>query len=396
MQPSLSDEDRSDAQLEAIFRAQFADLYRFIYRQVHNAAIAEDLTSAVFLKAIRWLQQERSQESVKGWLYATARSSIADYWREHAQIHLLPLEAAEEMPVLAQESDEQTRPLQARIQRLLDGLSSRERDILTLRYFQGYNAAEIGQLLGLSANHVRVLQMRALRRAALLETEERSIPVESPTLPTLPYNQQALRVLELSKEEALALNHNYVGTEHLLLGLLRERSGAKELIDGGVTFEGIRGGILFIIKRGEETPAPDPHFTPRTQQVFVLAGEEAQGLGETAISPRHLLVAILREGQGIAAGLLRVSGVSLEQVGETVAIRVVPDIKEGDITLPADFQVALQQHPEEQSAFEKLTFTKKKNMVDEIEQAEGQAARSQQIEKTLGVLQYIHKRLQQQ
>jgi RNA polymerase sigma factor (sigma-70 family) len=137
MEPSFSEEDRRDAQLEAIFRTHVADLYRYIYQQVHHAVIAEDLTSAVFLKALRWLQQGRSPESVKGWLYTTARSIIADYWGEHTQIEFLPLEAVEEMPLLSDESDEQMRPLQARIQHLLDGLSSRERDILTLRFFQG-------------------------------------------------------------------------------------------------------------------------------------------------------------------------------------------------------------------------------------------------------------------
>src|ERR1700680_1120469 len=118
MGPSCSEDDRRDAQLEAIFRTHFADLYRYIHRQVHHAAIAEDLTSAVFLKAIRWLQQDRSQESVRGWLYATARSIMADYWREHEQISLLPLEEVEEMPVIFEESDERMRPLQARIQSL--------------------------------------------------------------------------------------------------------------------------------------------------------------------------------------------------------------------------------------------------------------------------------------
>ncbi|HLL78318.1 MAG TPA: RNA polymerase sigma factor, partial [Ktedonobacteraceae bacterium] len=137
MEPSNSGKDTGDTQLEAIFRAQFADLYRYIFRQVSNTALAEDLTSAVFLKAMRWLQQNRSQESVKGWLYATARSAIADYWQENSQMRLLPLEEAEEMPMLSQVSDEQLRPLQIRIQRLLDGLSPRERDVLTLRYFQG-------------------------------------------------------------------------------------------------------------------------------------------------------------------------------------------------------------------------------------------------------------------
>src|SRR5713226_3994950 len=201
MEPSFSEEDSRDAQMETIFRTHVADLYRYIYRQVHHAVIAEDLTSAVFLKALRWLQQDRSPESVKGWLYATARSIIANYWREHAQIEFLPLEAVEAMPLLSEESDEQLRPLQARIQRLLGGLPSRERDILTLRFFQGYSAAEIGQVLGLSAEHVRVLQLRALRRAASLEAKERNVPVESPNMP---YNEQALHVLELTKEEARA------------------------------------------------------------------------------------------------------------------------------------------------------------------------------------------------
>ncbi len=393
MEPSFSEEDRRDARLEAIFRTHFADLYRYIYRQVHNAVIAEDLTSAVFLKALRWLQQNRSSESVKGWLYATARSIIADYWREHTQIHLLPLEEVEEMPMLTEERDEQMRPLQARVQRLLDGLSSRERDILTLRYFQGYSAVEIGQELGLSANHVRVLQLRALRRAASLEAEERSVPMESPIMP---FNEQALRVLELTKEEMRAFNHNYIGTEHLLLGILREGSAAEELIKQGVTFEGMRGGIMFILGgRQEGTPGSQPGFTPRTQKVLVMAGEEAQRLGETAISPRHLLVAILREGQGIAAQLLQVSGVRLEQVGETVHISMVPETEERPITLPTDFQEALQQHPAARSLFERLSYTKKKRFVDRIEQAEGEAARSQQVEKTIELLHQIHQQHQQ-
>ncbi len=393
MEPSFSEEDRRDAQLDAIFRTHFADLYRYIYRQVKHSVIAEDLTSAVFLKALRWLQQDRSQESVKGWLYATARTIIADYWRERTQLHLLPLEAVEEMPMLSDESDEQMRPLQARLQRLLDGLPSRERDILTLRYFQGYNAAEIGQVLGLSAKHVRVLQLRALRRAALLEAEERSVPVESPIMP---YNEQALRVLELTKEEARAFNHNYIGTEHLLLGILREGSAAAELITQGVTFEGMRGGIMFILGgRQEGHSGSQPGFTPRTQKVLALAGEEAQRLGETAISPHHLLVAILREGQGIAAQLLQVSGVRLEQVGETVHISMVPETEERPITLPTDFQEALQQHPAARSLFERLSYTKKKRFVDRIEQAEGEAARSQQVEKTIELLHQIHQQHQQ-
>jgi ATP-dependent Clp protease ATP-binding subunit ClpA len=214
--------------------------------------------------------------------------------------------------------------------------------------------------------------------------------------PIMPYNEQALRVLELTKEEVRAFNHNYIGTEHLLLGILREGSAAQELIKQGVTFDGMRGGIMFILGgRQEETPGSQPGFTPRTQKVLVMAGEEAQRLGETAISPHHLLVAILREGQGIAAQLLQVSGVRWEQVGETVHISVVPDTEEGPITLPTDFQEALQQHPAAHTMFEKLSYSKKKRFVDHIEQAEGEAARSQQVERAIEQLQRIHQAHQQ-
>jgi ATP-dependent Clp protease ATP-binding subunit ClpA len=89
--------------------------------------------------------------------------------------------------------------------------------------------------------------------ATLLEAEERNVAVE---LPGIPYTEQALRVLELSKEEARTFNHDYVGTEHLLLGILREGSGAAELITQGVTFESMRGGIMFILGgRPQGTPS---------------------------------------------------------------------------------------------------------------------------------------------
>ena len=266
-------------------------------------------------------------------------------------------------------------------------MPSRERDVLTLRYFRGYSAAEIGQILGINAKYVRVLQLRALRRAAMLEAEERSVPVESPGLP---YDERALRVLELAKEESLALNHNYIGTEHLLLGILREGSGAGELITHGVTFEGMRGGVLFILGGRPQWVVDSPAgFTPRTKQVLVLAGEEARRVGESAISPHHLLVAILREGQGLAAQVLQVSGVRLEQVGETVQINVAPDTQEGSITLPADFQEALQQHPAALSLFERLSYSKRKRFVDHIEQAGEEAARSQRVAKAIEQLERI-------
>src|SRR5262249_19506823 len=139
MEPPYSEEDASS--LQAIFATQAADLYRYIYRQVQQPPVAEDLTNAVFLRALRWLHHGRSQESVKGWLYATARSLIADYWRERSELSLMPLEAAEAVPQPSPLAELPGPDLQARIQRLLAGLTQRERDVLTLRYLQGYSAA---------------------------------------------------------------------------------------------------------------------------------------------------------------------------------------------------------------------------------------------------------------
>lgn len=387
MKSAWASEDGRERQLEAIFRTQFADLYRYIYRQVHHPLVAEDLASAVFLKALRWLQEDRSPQSVKGWLYAAARSVIADYWHEQGQLTLLPLEVAEEMPGLTQVRDAQMHLLHERIQRLLDGLSQRERAVLTLRYFQGYSAAEIGQALGLSANHVRVLQLRALRRAAFLETEERNVVVEAPDLP---YTQPAQCVLKLSKEAASALHHHSIGTEHLLLGIFEEGSAAADLIAQGLTAQNIRGGILFILGgRSQGEPGLDVDVTPRAQTVLALAGAEAKRLGEPAISPHHLFVALLRKGQGIAAMLLQMSGVRLSQVGETTQIVKVPDSVQGPVTVPEDLQEALEQHPEARLWFDRLSGSKQQLFVDRVERVTEAAERSSRVAEVIGQLERI-------
>ena len=401
MESSQLEDNRREGQLDAIFRTQAADLYRFIYRQVHQAALAEDLTSAVFLRALRWLREDRGPESARGWLYATARSLIADYWREHAQLPLLPLEAAEELPARPDAGEEQLASLQARIQHLLDGLPERERDVLTLRYLQGYSAAEIGERFGLSANHVRVLQFRALRHAAVLEAEEGSVPMVSPVLP---YDEHAQRVLELAQEEARALDHNYVGTEHVLLGILREGSApaAALSIAQGITSDTMRHGIKFILARqaaaqqrqasqtAAVAPTAEPGFTWRTALVLAMAAEEAQHLGQTAIGPQDLLVAILREGQGVAAMLLQVSGVRWEAAGPDVRISVTPDDEGKPVALPADLQAVLQQHPDAQRLFERLSGTKQQRLVSHVERADGETARRQAVERVVGLLRQAH------
>jgi ATP-dependent Clp protease ATP-binding subunit ClpC len=277
--------------------------------------------------------------------------------------------------------------------------------VLTLRYLQGYSAAEVGELLGMSANYVRVLQFRALRRAALLDTQERSRSVAEPGLP---YDEKAERVLTLAQEEAFALHHNYVGTEHLLLGILREGSapGAVELANHGITLENMRSGISFILGRFAARPGSTQDvttpttpeqigFTGRTAEVLALAGADAESLLEAAISPQHMLVAILREGQGVAAMLLQVSGVRWRQVGKTVEISVLEQSGGKPPEVPADFQAELQKHPEEQSIFTQLASFKQKQLIDQIEHADGETARRQAMERVLEILHHAYLNRQQ-
>ncbi len=134
------------------------------------------------------------------------------------------------------------------------------------------------------------------------------------------YTDRAKRVLMLAQEEARRFNHNYIGTEHLLLGLVREGEGiaAKVLYDMGVDLTKVRSAVEFIIGRGERVNVGDISLTPRAKKVIELAAEEARRLGHNYIGTEHLLLGLVREGEGIAAGVLESLGVSLEKVRQKV------------------------------------------------------------------------------
>ena len=134
------------------------------------------------------------------------------------------------------------------------------------------------------------------------------------------YTDRAKRVLMLAQEEARRFNHNYIGTEHLLLGLVREGEGiaAKVLYDMGVDLTKVRSAVEFIIGRGERVNVGDISLTPRAKKVIELAQEEARRLGHNYIGTEHLLLGLVREGEGIAAGVLESLGVSLEKVRQKV------------------------------------------------------------------------------
>lgn len=150
------------------FQENATKIYAFVYAKVGNRAAAEDLTSQVFLKAVRWLAADRSADSIRSWLYATARTAVADYWREQSVQAQVPLAVVENMLFQGSDGPAESRRTREWARRVLAALPEREREVLRLRFLKGYSAAEVGQALGLTAGNVRVIQLRALQRAAAM------------------------------------------------------------------------------------------------------------------------------------------------------------------------------------------------------------------------------------
>ena len=130
------------------------------------------------------------------------------------------------------------------------------------------------------------------------------------------FSERARRVLSLAQEEAQRFNHNYIGTEHILLGLVRETEGvAARVLSGlGVDLSKVRSAVEFIIGRGEKPAQGEIGLTPRAKKVVELAVDEARRMNHTYIGTEHLLIGLLREGEGVAAGVLESLGVTLEKV----------------------------------------------------------------------------------
>ncbi|TMC91430.1 MAG: ATP-dependent Clp protease ATP-binding subunit [Chloroflexi bacterium] len=138
------------------------------------------------------------------------------------------------------------------------------------------------------------------------------------------FTERARKVLSLAQEEAQRFQHNYIGTEHLLLGLVREGEGvaAKVLSNLGVELNKVRSAVEFIIGRGDRIVLGEIGLTPRAKKVIELAVDEARRLNHHYIGTEHLLLGLVREGEGIAAGVLESLGVNLEKV-RTQTIQVL-------------------------------------------------------------------------
>jgi excisionase family DNA binding protein len=132
------------------------------------------------------------------------------------------------------------------------------------------------------------------------------------------FTEKARRALALAQEEAQRFKHNYIGTEHLLLGLIREKEGvaAQVLNNLGVELDQIRHAVETIMGQGDHIVQGEIGLTPRAKMVIQLAVKEAQGLNHHYIGTEHILLGLIREGQGIAAKVLESSGLQLERVRE--------------------------------------------------------------------------------
>ncbi len=135
------------------------------------------------------------------------------------------------------------------------------------------------------------------------------------------FSERARRVLTLAQEEAKRLNHNYIGTEHILLGLIREEEGvaARILVNMGTSLTKMRSAVEYVIGTGEKPSTGAAGLTSRAKRVIELAIDEARQLGHSYIGTEHLLLGLLREGEGVAAGVLDSFGITLERTRAEVA-----------------------------------------------------------------------------
>ena len=130
------------------------------------------------------------------------------------------------------------------------------------------------------------------------------------------FTDRARRVVVLAQEEARLLNHNYIGTEHILLGLIHEGEGvaAKALESLGISLEAVRSQVEEIIGQGGSSPSGHIPFTPRAKKVLELSLREAIRLHHNFIAPEHIMLGLLREGHGLAMLIMADKGIDFDRV----------------------------------------------------------------------------------
>jgi RNA polymerase sigma-70 factor (ECF subfamily) len=159
-------------EFQTFYRENLGRIYRYVYSKVGNREEAEDLTSQIFIKAVRGVETERGSQSTQKWLFQVARTTIADYWRAHYRVSASSLdellEAGWEGPADEEPALISSGPAE-RVQRILAALPEHYREVLTCRFLLNFSIKETAARMGLTEANVKVLQFRALKRAADLE-----------------------------------------------------------------------------------------------------------------------------------------------------------------------------------------------------------------------------------
>jgi RNA polymerase sigma-70 factor (ECF subfamily) len=159
-------------EFQMFYQENLGLIYRYVYSKVGNREEAEDLTSQIFIKAVRGVDTERGAQSMQKWLFQVARTTIADYWRVHYRVSVSSLEelleAGWEGPAEAEPDAVSSGPID-RVQRILQALPEHYREVLECRFLLNLSIKDTAQKLGLTEANVKVLQFRALKRAADLE-----------------------------------------------------------------------------------------------------------------------------------------------------------------------------------------------------------------------------------
>jgi ATP-dependent Clp protease ATP-binding subunit ClpC len=156
------------------------------------------------------------------------------------------------------------------------------------------------------------------------------------------FTERARRVVVLAQEEARMLDHDYVGTEHILLGLLHEGEGvaARALESLGISLDAMRAAVEGIVGRGQQAPARHIAFTSRAKKLLELSLREALQLGHDYIGTEHILLGLIREGDGVAAQVLVNAGVDLNLARQRV-IGLLHGRREQDVPPPSSAPAAL-------------------------------------------------------
>jgi ATP-dependent Clp protease ATP-binding subunit ClpC len=191
------------------------------------------------------------------------------------------------------------------------------------------------------------------------------------------FTERAQQVLVLAQEEAKRLNHNFIGTEHILLGLVREGSGiaARALQNLGVELSRVRSEVEKIAGKGEKIQVQGISYTPRAKKVIELAIEEGQNLGHNYVGTEHLLLGLLREGEGIAAQVLSNLGIDLKK-----ARREVIQLLGGEVQLGGGQGKNVPQTPTVDAFGRDLTKMAREGKLDPV------IGREKEIERVVQIL----------